>query len=668
MFLAIMIPRISRAFLSPSLNAHHLIRPISSQISHLKLFATPEDRTKGKDRAQELMTLANNLKLDPSKLKDVLKQKRAQMEGDSEKGKYIDWLLIEEAPTTKKNPLKRKETSTTQQHSPPKKKKSKDQPAFLTSENFADLKDLHPASKRALTEILKVTSMTEIQSKTFAAASSGSDILGRARTGTGKTLAFLLPAIERVLQNPPPKNNNSIGVLVISPTRELASQIGDQAEKLLTFHKDHSVQVVFGGTNIKRDTNAFQRKMPTILVATPGRLLDHLESTTIKGQKFGKDIMCHTPVVVLDETDRLLDMGFRREIKKILSYMPRQDKRQTLLFSATIPKELKSIMAENMKHDFIEVDCINDAEDDSHTSSDIEQSHVIVPTMDRYVSSVVEIVRLAIDQDPDAKIVTFFPTARQVAFFAEFFNEGLKIPVIELHSKKSQSYRNRASEQFRSASSAILFTSDVSARGVDYPGVTQVIQFGMPDTREQYIHRLGRTGRAGTTGKGWLVLGPFESIFLQELKGLPIQRNDELSDLLNDPIEFETEELVSKATGRIRNSKKNQSSAKSAYQAFLGFYLGKMKRIRMRSKDELVHVANEFSAQMGLPEVPTLTKQLIGKMGLKGVSGITVSAASPEDNNRSNSRRPYAGGSSGGRGHNDHSNGRRKPKSNPRSR
>jgi ATP-dependent RNA helicase MSS116 len=480
------------------------------------------------------------------------------------------------------------------------------------------------------------------------------------QSNQGKTLAFLLPALERILQDPTP-NRNQVGVLVISPTRELASQIGDQAEKLLTFHPDLSVQVVFGGTKISRDVNLFKKRLPSILVATPGRLLDHLESTVVKGERFGREIMSQTSVVVLDETDRLLDMGFRREIRKILSFLPRGNNRQTLLFSATIPKELKSIMAENMKPDFIEVDCINDSEDDSHTSSDIQQSHVIVPSMDRYVSSVVEIVGLAMKQDAQAKIVVFFPTARQVAFFAEFFNELLNIPVIELHSKKSQSYRNRASEQFRAASSGILFTSDVSARGVDYPGVSQVIQFGMPDTREQYIHRLGRTGRAGKTGIGWLILGPFESLFLQELKGLTVPRNDELMELLTDSIDADTDDIVKSATTRIRDSKKRQSSAKGAYQAFLGFYLGKMKRIKMRNKDELVSVANEFSFEMGLPEVPTLSKNLVGKMGLKGVRGVSLETSNNDmRNDKRRQRRAGGGGGPSNRKH--HANGNRRPR------
>ena len=594
-------------------------------------------RPKGKDREQELATLANNLKVHPSQIRTILQQKRLQLnDDDSEKAKYIDWLLVS---TPKKPTDSIKSTKTSTDNRKPKEQSQANananakssQPSFLTTDTFADRKDLHPASKRALAEVLKVTSMTEIQLKTFVAASSGKDVLGRARTGTGKTLAFLLPAIERILQQPPTTTQNqAVGILIVSPTRELAMQIGDQAEKLTKFHSHVSVQVVFGGTNINRDKTQFQRQIPTILVATPGRLIDHLESTMVGKSKFGRDIMSQTQIVVLDETDRLLDMGFRREIRKIFSYLPKKDERQTLLFSATIPQELKGIMAENMKPDFIEVDCINDADADSSTSTQIQQSHIVVPTMDRYISSVVEVVQLAMEQDPKAKMVVFFPTARMVGFFAEFFNEGLNIPVVELHSKKSQSYRNRASEEFRQAkSNIILFTSDVSARGVDYPGVTHVIQFGMPDTREQYIHRLGRTGRAGTDGKGWLVLGPFESLFLQELKGLNVPRNDDLLQLLNDPIDMEVNDLLTSATDRIRENKNRQASARGAYQAFLGFYLGKMKRINLRNKEDLVYHANLISSQMGLPEIPSLTKNMVSKMGLKGVEGISATFEAP---------------------------------------
>ena len=343
---------------------------------------------------------------------------------------------------------------------------------LLSKTSFADLKDLHPATKRALSETMGLKFMTEIQDKTYAAASSGADVLGRARTGTGKTLAFLLPSLERIVTRKDLyKPGKNVGVLIISPTRELAMQIADQAQRLITFHsKDIKVQVMYGGTKMGKDTSFLNRRLPTVLVATPGRLLDHMENTELQnGRKFGSGVMSATPVVVLDEADRLLEMGFRREINKILAYLPTKENRQTLLFSATIPKELKQIMSENMRGDFVEVDCIQDRLQESggqHTNAHVEQTHVILPSMDRYVASIVEIVQRAMQEDmKEHKVVVFFPTARVVGFFADFFNTGLKVEVIELHSRKSQTYRNKASEKFRNAKRGVLFTSDVSARG-----------------------------------------------------------------------------------------------------------------------------------------------------------------------------------------------------------
>ena len=472
-----------------------------------------------------------------------------------------------------------------------------------------------------------------------------------------KTLAFLLPAIERILQSDRDyyQAGRNVGILVISPTRELATQIGDQAEKLLSFQKQMNVQVVFGGTNMKTDVNRLTRRLPTVLVATPGRLLDHLQSTRIGGQSFGRDIMRNTPVVVLDETDRLLDMGFRNDIQKIFKYLPRGDQRQTLLFSATIPSDLKKIMADNMKKDFIEVDCINDGDAASHTNAQVAQSHVIVQP-DRFVSSVIEIVRLAMEEDgtgeTNKKAVVFFPTARMVAFFSELFNVGLGIPVIELHSKKTQGYRNRMSDAFRNAETGVLFTSDVSARGVDYPNVSHVIQFGIPDSRDQYIHRLGRTGRGGNEGRGWLVLSSWESPFLRELTGLEIPPDETLTRMFQEPMSTETEEMLQPVRERIaRGDMPLSGSANLAYQAFLGYYLGKMKPLKMGRKEELVDVANNFAMLTGLRQPPAMPKQLLGKMGLKGVAGLNVGGSDSGGGGR--------GG--GNREHRGHSDGRRAP-------
>lgn len=369
----------------------------------------------------------------------------------------------------------------------------------------------------------------------------------------GKTLAFLVPALERLLTKEGYKVGESVGILIVSPTRELATQIGDQAEKLLTHHNGLKCQVMFGGTKMGRDTNVLNKKLPTILVATPGRLLDHMENTKLSnGKKFGYDIMRDTHILVLDEADRLLEMGFRRDIQKIMNFLPKKEKRQTLLFSATVPSELKSIMAENMDSNFVEVDCIQDG-GGKHTNDLVHQTYTILPTFESQIISVVRLVEQQMKSDPNYKIVVFFPTARMVGYYADFFNLGLKTEVIEIHSKKSQGYRNKASDKFRKAKRGILFTSDVSARGVDYPDVTHVIQIGLPESREQYIHRLGRTGRAGKVGEGILVLSPFEKKFVNELTNIDISMNKDVTEMLSTPPEATIEDAVNKALARVKS-------------------------------------------------------------------------------------------------------------------
>ena len=511
--------------------------------------------------------------------------------------------------------------------------------SLLSDRMFAHVSHMHPNSKKALCEVLKLTHMTEIQSKTFDAAVKGRDVLGRARTGTGKTLAFLTPALERILVSGGKRGH--VGVLVISPTRELASQIGDQAQKLITFHKQLSCQVMYGGTKMNRDVNMLNRNVPSFLIATPGRLLDHMENTRLKdGRRFGLDVMKETQILVLDETDRLLDMGFRREINKILAFLPKpHENRQTLLFSATVPKELKQIMSENMSKDYIEVDCIGSQGDSdgefgneggTHTNILVKQTYTVLPSLDHQMTAVVQLITEQMKADPDShKIVVFFPTARMVGFFADFFNLGLGMKeVIELHSKKSQSYRTKASDKFRNAKRGILFTSDVSARGVDYPNVTGVIQVGLPESRDQYVHRLGRTGRAGKEGQGILVLAPFEEKFLKELKksSIDISENIEASNLINGPVDPSISKAVDATMARIGNGSdaKLIQSAEQNYQAFLGYYRGHMKRTSINTKDALVATANSLARVMGLKEQPALTKQAVSKMGLKGIKNIRV--------------------------------------------
>lgn len=626
----------------------------------------------------------------PDELKVVLAERLTGATKMTQKEEYVDWLLSgvasdisgfegEIKPST---PKKKKKTAkpaavakptsssnskrsfSTQAAAAPSTTAaapSDEKQTFHSDIRFDDETqiDMHWNSRKAIAE-MGLTHMTEIQSKTFIAASAGNDVLGRARTGTGKTVAFLLPAIERLIRDGTIDDPNTIGMLVVSPTRELASQIGEEAKKLLKHHQGTSVQVMFGGTNVKADvTRLSSRKgLPTILVATPGRLLDHLKTTKFKTNgnnllSFGKHIMPETKVVILDETDRLLDMGFRKEIERILAFMPSSKNRQTLLFSATMPADLKTIMRQNMKPNYVEVDCIQDGDAATHTNDRVSQTHIVLPSKETdEVSSVIDTVRYAVEthlttEDGSSrfaippKIVIFFPTARVVQFYAEIFQEinrgviistpdgddkTIRIPSWELHSKKSQGYRNRVSDEFRKATTGVLFTSDVSARGVDYPNVSHVIQFGMPENKDQYIHRLGRTGRAGSKGKGWLVLQDWEKSFLRELKGVDIPQNEELmSRILEEDITEESEAMVQEVQRRVRGGDGVLSkSASAAYAAFLGYYKGQMKRTGMGRPERLVSIANDFAMSAGFHEPPMLQKSTVGKMGLKGVAGLNI--------------------------------------------
>ncbi|KAL4204193.1 hypothetical protein AMTRI_Chr01g130910 [Amborella trichopoda] len=342
------------------------------------------------------------------------------------------------------------------------------------------------------------------------------DVLAKARTGTGKTVAFLLPAIELIVKQPPVDRDERrppINVLVICPTRELASQAAAEADKLLKYHPHIGVQVVIGGTRLPLEQKRLQANPCQILVATPGRLRDHIENTSGFSSR-----LLGVKVLVLDEADHLLDMGFRRDIERIIASVPKQ--RQTLLFSATVPEEVRQICHIALRRDHEFINTVEEGSEETH--SQVRQAHLVAP-LDKHFPILYCLLKEHIAEDVDYKVLVFCTTAMVTRLVAELLSE-LKLNVREIHSRKTQSYRTRVSDEFRKSKGLILVTSDVSARGVDYPDVTLVIQMGLPSDREQYIHRLGRTGRKGKEGKGLLLLAPWEEYFLSIIKDLPITK------------------------------------------------------------------------------------------------------------------------------------------------
>lgn len=441
--------------------------------------------------------------------------------------------------------------------------------------------------------------------------------------------------------------------LVISPTRELASQIYEESRFLTSAVRSLDSQVVFGGTSKVGDYRALERRIPNILVGTPGRLIDHIEQTTIRGRPF-KKYLDQVSTVVLDETDRLLDMGFRDDISRILQSLPHRG-RQTLLFSATIPSGVKTILRQNLSPDFTTVDCVQDHDPASHTNEKVVQNCVLLGNDDT-VRGTVDLIMGLIRESNENKIIVFFPTSQMVIFFSKLFRNHLHQNVLEIHAKKSQDQRTSASNKYRKMKGGVMFTSDVSARGVDYPGVTHVVQFGMADSRETYIHRLGRTGRANNKGTGILILSPMEKPFLQTLSGLDIQTVD-VDDVLSRPMEGNALGGAVRAISSGRDEEIKQLVDR-AYVSVLGFYSSKVKSLpgqnRSHSSRAIVQYVNGFARQMGLQEMPIISSKIAAQVGLAGVDGLNC-GPSFSSNGRSQRTGDYRGGA-GSQRYNDGGN------------
>ncbi|GMI08510.1 hypothetical protein TrVE_jg6697 [Triparma verrucosa] len=475
---------------------------------------------------------------------------------------------------------------------------------------FTDVAGISANRRRALAE-MRFEYMTEVQAQTLPVCLSGVDTLAKAKTGTGKTLAFLVPALEIIEKQKASARPRDILTLVLSPTRELAAQIETEARKLTKFDPINIICVI-GGTNIKTDQKRLAAGAPVdLLVATPGRLIDHLENTPGIAEAFRA-----MKILIFDEADQLLEMGFKPEIDKILKYVPPKEARQTLLFSATVPKTVQAIAANALRPGFQYVDTVGEEE---QTHLHVKQELVVLP-LEKQVAGLAAVLHRVTRDEANFKVIVFFTTARVTGFMAQLFTAmGDFGEVLEIHSRKSQSARTKTSEQFRKRNNVVMFTSDVSARGMDYPDVTFVVQVGLTE-REQYIHRLGRTARAGKNGGGLLLVAPFEQRTMSQ--ALPDMN---LQHVREQDLDFnKSASSVSSALASVKNKPDLELSAQQAYGAWLGFYNGNLRKCGWRQKEELVQVANEYAATTGLDYIPMLEAKTVGKMGMKGVRGLNI--------------------------------------------
>ncbi|XP_034115378.1 probable ATP-dependent RNA helicase pitchoune [Drosophila albomicans] len=413
--------------------------------------------------------------------------------------------------------------------------------------SFASLKGaVSEATLRAITE-MGFSEMTEIQAKSLTPLLKGRDLVGAAQTGSGKTLAFLIPAVELInkLRFMP---RNGTGVIIISPTRELSMQTFGVLKELMAHHH-HTYGLVMGGSNRQVESEKLGKGI-NILVATPGRLLDHLQNSP---DFLYKNLQC----LIIDEVDRILEIGFEEELKQIINLLPKR--RQTMLFSATQTERIDALSKLALKKEPIYVGVHDNQE--TATVEGLEQGYIVCPSEKRLL-----VLFTFLKKNRKKKVMVFFSSCMSVKYHHELFNY-IDLPVTSIHGKQKQAKRTTTFFQFCNAESGILLCTDVAARGLDIPQVDWIVQYDPPDDPREYIHRVGRTARgSGTSGHALLMLRPEELGFLRYLKAAKVPLNEfEFSWQKIADIQLQLEKLISK------NYFLNQS-AKEAFKSYVRAY------------------------------------------------------------------------------------------------
>jgi len=482
---------------------------------------------------------------------------------------------------------------------------------------FASLELCEP-SKKAIVDI-GFTKMTEVQARTIPPLLAGRDVLGAAKTGSGKTIAFLVPAVE-LLYKLKFKPRNGTGVVIISPTRELALQIFGVAKDLLKYH-NQTFGIVIGGANRKAEADKLAKGV-NLLVATPGRLLDHLQNT--KGFVFK-----NLKALVIDEADRILECGFEDEMKQIIKLLPKEN-RQSMLFSATQTTKVTDLARMSLKAGPLYINV--DEKKDTATADGLEQGYVICESDKRFL-----LLFTFLKKNLKKKVIVFFSSCNSVKYHAELLNY-IDIPVLDLHGRQKQQKRTTTFFEFINAPTGILLCTDVAARGLDIPAVDWIIQFDPPDDPRDYIHRVGRTARAGTSGKSLLFLLPSELGFLRFLKHAKVPLNEyQFPSSKISNVQSQLEKLVEK------NYYLNKS-ARDGYRSYLQSYASYAQKGTFDvNKLDLVKVAKAF----GFSVPPKVNISVGSVKGNTANKKAYVVGEKKTHNHPSSGRRPN--GESGGR-------------------
>ncbi|NCB51110.1 MAG: DEAD/DEAH box helicase [Clostridia bacterium] len=361
---------------------------------------------------------------------------------------------------------------------------------YMTKTLFSDM-GFNPDIERAL-QTMGFEEATSIQSEAIPPIRAGRDVLARSQTGTGKTLAFAIPAIESIVTD---EKSPTVQVLVLCPTRELAQQAGDEIRKLARYIPEVRPVEIFGGAAI--DKQCIRLRHANIVIGTPGRIMDHMSRKTLK--------LGHLKMIILDEADEMLNMGFKEDIETILRDVP--EARQTVLFSATMPPAILALTK-----DFQRSPVIIETGEGQATLDEIEQKYIEVPHSAK-TAALVSLMEL----NRQARTLVFCNTKTMVdEITAQLRSRGFSAESI--HSDIRQAERTSVMQGFKHGKTDVLVATDIAARGIDVKDIDFVINFDLPPNAEYYIHRIGRTGRAGKPGCSITICGgPRESAAIRRL-------------------------------------------------------------------------------------------------------------------------------------------------------
>ncbi len=368
----------------------------------------------------------------------------------------------------------------------------------MNTVSFADLQ-LAPQILKALDEAGYKTP-TPIQAQAIPVVLKGEDLMAGAQTGTGKTAAFSLPLLQQLLPHASASTSpakHPVRALILVPTRELAVQV-EESVKMYAKYTNLRSLVVYGGVDIKTQTPHLKTGVE-ILVATPGRLLDHIEQKTV--------LLNQVQMLVLDEADRMLDMGFMPALKRILALLPRR--RQSLMFSATFSNEIKKL-----SEDFLIYPSLIEVARSNATSENITQKVYLVASEDKHA-----LLAKLLKGDDASQVIVFTKTKLTASRLTrQLQREGIAADAI--HGDRSQLERQQTLESFKQGKVTVLIATDVAARGLDIDHLPMVINYEIPNAAEDYVHRIGRTGRAGAKGTALSLVSPEEEKYLVEIEKL----------------------------------------------------------------------------------------------------------------------------------------------------